>query len=193
MLDPHPVSRASLEDILSHPWLQKPAQKHCGRQRHLTRQSGRGYLAETSSASHHHHSSSSFDVHTSKTATGHKAVLRKNSSGYSTASSDLHSLPSPDTLTHTPPHTSTHFLKWNQTGRFLKNYFRHCLLPFVSFFKPFISLFSRSATIVRDQQNNKTDFLTIEIWCANRYIIIVARAVVGDCRVLYLYILWLFQ
>ena len=87
---------------------------------------------------------------------------------------------------HHQTHTHTHHLTLAHIFSseiklvvFLKNYFRHFVLPFVSFFKPFISLFSRSATIVRDQQN---DFLTIEIRCAN---IIVARAVVGDCRVLY--------
>jgi hypothetical protein len=36
MLDPRPVSRASVEDILSHPWLQQqPEPAHCGRQRRV--------------------------------------------------------------------------------------------------------------------------------------------------------------
>ncbi|CAI7997268.1 SNF1-related protein kinase catalytic subunit alpha KIN10 [Geodia barretti] len=50
MLDPRPVSRASVEDILSHPWLQQqPVQKHCSsRQR-------RHAAARTYTSEHNHH------------------------------------------------------------------------------------------------------------------------------------------
>ena len=106
MLDPRPVSRASVEDILSHPWLQQqPEPAHCGRQRrHGHGHAARPYISEHNDHQHtsSSHSSTHHSTHQSKVST-HKPVIRKNSSGYSSASSDLPS-PSPDAPAH---HTTT--------------------------------------------------------------------------------------
>jgi serine/threonine protein kinase len=104
MLDPRPVSRASVEDILSHPWLQQqPEPAHCGRQRRHGH-AARPYISEHNDHQHtsSSHSSTHHSTHQSKVST-HKPVIRKNSSGYSSASSDLPS-PSPDAPAH---HTTT--------------------------------------------------------------------------------------
>jgi serine/threonine protein kinase len=126
MLNPHPLSRASIEDILSHPWLE-PRLRHT-RQRHLSRHPARPFLCEPAqlhatmqppratsldlcaqcssykSAGHRDAGSKRcphLDSHTRQSKTGRKIVIRKNSSGYSSSSGYASDLPSPDLLSST--------------------------------------------------------------------------------------------
>lgn len=105
MLNPHPLSRASLEEIKSHPWMQQP--------RHLTRHPAKSFLSGTHTKSqdrtslHHtelehrsHHQSSEREQ-----TTTYPIVERKNSSGYfSSCASELSSSSNP------PSPTRAHWL-----------------------------------------------------------------------------------
>ena len=107
MLNPHPVSRASIEDILSHPWLQYTQQHHQEQphKRPLTRHPAKSFLCDQTghemTTSRDEASTDSTEIRYTKTTTKssrsvkphHKTVIRKNSSGYSSGcASDL---PSP--------------------------------------------------------------------------------------------------
>ena len=124
MLHPHPLSRASLEDILSHPWLRP--QRHSsggGGQRRLSRHPAKSHLCERARTkqdtspqvvqtqlekdTYRHlemcsdcvHCRQCRDTKCSTKSSHHKTVARKNSSGYLSGSSDLNSLPSPSAYT----------------------------------------------------------------------------------------------
>ena len=65
MLNPHPLSRASVEDVLSHPWLQQQQQQHVQqpphkvqkqRSRHLTRHPAKPSLCSETTAGSDSHS-----------------------------------------------------------------------------------------------------------------------------------------
>jgi hypothetical protein len=123
MLNPHPHSRASIEDVLSHPWLQE--QSHTEQQQEQHRRHLSRHPATTSLSSQAAQAITDSTVTQTGKKAGHaqlkvcsncyrrdslecrhteqtkhdkphhlQPVLRKNSSGYSSAS-DMSSLPSP--------------------------------------------------------------------------------------------------
>lgn len=100
MLNPHPLSRASLEEIKSHPWMQAP--------RHLTRHPAKSFLLAT-------HKQSQESISLNHTELEHRShcksnerdqiktypkVERKNSSGYfSSCTSEFSSSSNPPSPT----------------------------------------------------------------------------------------------